>query len=443
MEKLRAVWSTLTGSLWFVPSLLVAGAIALAAAMIGLDAATQFHLAERWPLAFGSGAEGSRGVLSTIASSVITVAGVVFSITIVALSLTASQYSPRILRNFMSDRTTQVVLGTFVAIFVYCLVVLRTIRAPDGAVASFIPSLAVLLGILLALVGTGLFVYFIHHVAASIQISSILSNVSNETMRVIDRLYPDPVGTGRDRSENAGAYRDGEGQRWHPVPALTNGYIVRIDFKGLVDLARKRGIVLRLQAAAGEFVIERDVLVEASGADSRGEELARAVNALFTLNAQRTLDQDAAFGIQQVVDVALKALSPSVNDSTTAVMCIDHLAAILTRIAGRRIGPPGGGDEDGVLQVRCGPTYGSLVALAFDGIRRNARGNPDVLSQLAHRGCGLVAATPHPARRHVAVLHTRATIRALEETVRNEHERVAFVTEAQRALARACAQSGP
>lgn len=138
-------------------------AVGLAALIISIDANVKLSFVDNWPLLFGSGAEGARGLLSAVASSMITVAGVVFSITIVALSLTSSQYTSRVLRNFMRDRVNQTVLGVFVGIFAYCLVVLRTIRGGDEG--AFVPSLAVLGGLLLAFVGIGFLIYFIHHIA--------------------------------------------------------------------------------------------------------------------------------------------------------------------------------------------------------------------------------------------------------------------------------------
>ena len=138
MQRLRSLWLSVRDSLWFVPTLMVCGAVALALLLIEFNAFFDVDFASRWPRLFGAGAEGARAMLSAIATSMITVAGVVFSITIVALSLAASQYSPRVLRSFMADRPTQVVLGAFVAVFAYCLVVLRTIRSPDEG--SFAPG---------------------------------------------------------------------------------------------------------------------------------------------------------------------------------------------------------------------------------------------------------------------------------------------------------------
>lgn len=172
LHKLASVWEGLRTSLWFLPSLIVGGAVSLALGMIELDGfGGREHLTERWPRLFGAGAEGSRGLLAAIAGSMITVAGVTFSITVVALALASSQYTSRILANFMRDRANQAVLGVFVGVFAYSLVVLRTIRGGNDGL--FVPALAVLVALVLALMAIGFLIFFIHHIAASIQANSI------------------------------------------------------------------------------------------------------------------------------------------------------------------------------------------------------------------------------------------------------------------------------
>ena len=188
MNKLKRLWSNMRTSFWFVPSLIVAVSIVLAVALIEADSTGSERWLARWPRLFGAGAEGARGMLSTIAGSMMTVVGVTFSMTLVTLALASSQYTSRILRNFMRDRVTQVVLGIFAGIFTYCLIVLRTIRGGDEG--GFVPSLAVSFGVVLAIGGIVVLIFFIHHIASSIQASSIIASVADETMAAVDRLFP-------------------------------------------------------------------------------------------------------------------------------------------------------------------------------------------------------------------------------------------------------------
>jgi uncharacterized membrane protein len=358
----------------------------------------------------------------------------VFSITIVALSLASSQYSPRLLRNFMRDRPTQWVLGVFVGVFVYCVLVLRTIRGQSDAL-PFVPSLAVLVGIGLALIGIGLFVYFIHHVADSIQAASILSRVAEETHQVIDRLYPKTAPLTSDGEEDQHISLAERG-RWPPVMASSTGYIVGIDFEGLADHARSRATRLYLQAEAGSFVVEGHPLLRAVDASFIDDAFAASVNRSYTINHQRTIDQDVAFGIQQIVDVALKALSPGINDTTTATMCVDRLTAILTRLADRRIGPPADAHNDGMLISGGGARFETLLALSFEAIRRNATGNPTVLSRLVSCAATVAATTASARRRALLAAQLRDTLQVALDTVSMGAERDALAAEARDALAR-------
>ena len=186
ITKLHHWWQKIESSFWFVPTTILLGAVTLAIVMITTDATTDLHAVDQWPLFFGAGAAGARGLLTTVAGSMITVAGLVFSITLVTLSLTTSQYTSRVIRNFMRSRVNQMVLGVFVGIFAYCLVVLRTIRGGDEG--AFVPTLAVLVGLILAFVGIAFLIYFIHHISMSIQASSIIAEAAQETIAAVDHL---------------------------------------------------------------------------------------------------------------------------------------------------------------------------------------------------------------------------------------------------------------
>lgn len=408
------MWITLSGSLWFIPSTLVALALMLAVTLVELSAVVDASALERWPRILGAGADGARGMLSTIAGSVITVAGVTFSITIAALALASAQYTPRVLRTFMSDRANQLVLGTFVGIYAYCLVVLRTIRGGDQG--AFVPSIAVLVGVVLALIGTGVLIFFVHHIADALQASTILQRVRVATERAIDDLFPEPVGEHEDALD-ARASAAGE---WLPVPSAATGYVQGVDVDALDGLAQQCGGTIRMERGVGDFVVEGDPLCSfarpnpGEGASPvRGWAFLRdGVRRHHTIAPYRTVEQDPAFGILQIVDVALKARSPGVNDTTTAIGCVDQLGALLARAGARRI--PGGMRSTGGVPplIARGPSFDGLVALALDDIRRHAAGNVRVLLRL----CDAIAV----AGRHTATAGRRQTLAAqialVEET---------------------------
>ncbi|MEO8312438.1 MAG: DUF2254 domain-containing protein [Caldimonas sp.] len=379
MHQLRSIWRALQGSLWFLPSLILGLGVIAAVGLVELQSTIDSDLSLRWPRLFGAGAEGARGMLSAIATSMITVAGVVFSITVVALSLAASQYSPRLLRNFMSDRGTQAVLGAFVSIFAYCLIVLRTVRGPDEG--AFVPSLAVLGGMVMAFVGVVLLIYFVHHVASAIQVSSILERITAETTQAIERLFPDQVGApARDdllppsRGEATGGAT--------VVAAPITGYLVSVDGEALLEWAEQRTHVVEILPAMGEFVIAGLPFLRLAPAAELAKEESASLLANFVVERQRTVHQDAPFGLQQIVDIAMKALSPGVNDPTTAIACIDHLGGLMTVLAGRHI-PSACRARHGVVRVVArGPDFASMLSLAFDAVGEHAADHVEVYERL-------------------------------------------------------------
>ena len=383
MNRIKKLWLDLNSSLWFLPGLIVAGSVVLALVLVEFDKRFGGNWINGYPRLFGVEPSGSRDMLGTVAGSMITVAGIVFSIVIVALSLASTQYTPRILRNFMRDQINQVVLGVFVGIFTYCIVVLRTIRGGDDE-HVFVPSIAVITGVLLALVGIGFLIYFIHHIAVSIQASTIVSTVCAETIEVIDELFPHRLG------ENA---PDGELERldkfaadvdWQFITATRTGYIQNIDITNLLEFTQERGIIVRMEHGVGEFVIAGAPLVSvaAFAPDDKivaADKLTDELNDIYSIDDFRTIDQDAAFGVRQIVDIIMKALSPGVNDTTTAVICIDYLTAIVSHLAVRPF-PTHFRYSDSRLQVIAkSPSFEDLLDLAFNQTRQNALNNVAII----------------------------------------------------------------
>jgi len=418
MAKLLKIWQSLRSCLWFVPGMLVLMAVALAVALIEAGTLIDNRTFNNWPRLFGAGAAGSRGMLIAVASSMITVAGVVFSITLVALSLASSQYTSRVLRNFMTDRTTQTVLGVFVGIFAYCLVVLRTIR--EGPDFEFVPSLAVLGGVALAFVGIGYFIYFIHHIATTIQASHILARIATETEDRIDRLYPQCAGNKDDYYSDPDPSHADPPQRWHAAPAARCGYIQRVEAESLLAIARDQKTVVRMEHRVGDFIIKGMPLASILAASDSGPPSQKVIDRLreaYSINVQRTTDQDAAYGIRQIVDVALKALSPGINDTTTAVMSLDYLTAITVQLCGRDIESQARFDGGELRVIAQGATFASMVELAFDQIRQNAGGNVAVLTRLIGALHMLERHTQRPSRRRVLLHQAQALKEVIGRTI--------------------------
>ncbi len=380
MNKLRQILGDLRSSFWFLPSLMVLGSVVLATALIEADSAWSDRWLDQWPRLFGVGADGARQMLSTLAGSTMTVMGVTFSMILVALALASSQYTSRILRNFMRSGVTQVTLGIFAGIFAYCLIVLRTIR---GGEAEFVPSLAVSFAFFLALGGVGTLIFFIHHIASSIQASSIIASIAHETIAAIDRLFPEKLGHEPDEDEGMDQMlRSLDERTWYAVPAAVSGYIQSVDDDAFLGLARDRKTIVRMEHGVGAFVVQDAALASLALTYPPDQEMIAALNKAYSISCHRTVEQDPSFGIRQIVDMALKALSPGVNDTSTAVMCVDYLTAILARLACRQFPPSHRYDGEALRVISIVPHFENLLAESFDQIRRSAEGNVAIMARM-------------------------------------------------------------
>ncbi len=368
--KLIQVWISLRSSFWFIPAVMILLAVALAVTLVEVDTRTGVQLTETFPRLLEMNPEGAGMILSIIATAMIGVAGVAFSITIVALSLASAQYTPRVLRNFMRDPANQIVLGVFVSVFVYCLIVLRTVR--NGA-ESFVPPLSVAAGIVLSIVGVGFLIFFIHHVASSIQASTILARIGRETVAVIDSLYPEKhAGEPEDSNEVEAMIQD---HSWTEIPSAATGYIQNMDEDGLMAWAEQQQTMVRMKCGFGEFVIADQPVLAIAGSKLPKEKCGAELNAFIGVASFRTNEQDVAFGIRQLVDIALKALSPGLNDTTTAVTCLRYLGGILARVSRRKI-PGAVRRRQGAVRLIARPqAFPYLVDEALNQIRQEAKGN--------------------------------------------------------------------
>ncbi len=383
-------WQDLRDSFWFLPALMVTAAVGLSFGMIRLDEASD---APTWiaslGLTFSRGPEGSRAVLSTIAASMMTIVSVTFSITIVALQLASSQFGPRLLRNFMRDRGNQVAIGTFIATFTYCLLVLRTVNGTDSE--PFVPHISVAVGLLLALASLGVLIFFIHHTAESIQAESVIGEVSGELHRAIDRIYPERLGESPSkRPQFAGELGSSQlteaGAR--TISSPTSNYLQSIDVDRLLELAQRRDLLLTIIRRPGKFCFKRGALLEARPRERVDEGVEQEIQACFYFGSRRNLVQDIEYGVNQLVEVAVRALSPGINDPFTAVNCVDRLGAALCTLAKREFPSRFRVDGEGSLRVvTSASTASGVIDACFDQIRQAAEDNVSLTIRLLETIC--------------------------------------------------------
>lgn len=389
MNRLRDIGLQLIQSLWFFPALFAAvaafGAIGSIRVDMALDASLGegSKLAQTYPWIFSASPDGARSMLSAIAGALITAAGVTFSGVLVALSIASSQYTSRVLRSFTADRPNQIMLGLILASFIYSLLVLRSIGLNND---TFVPELSVLISILMGMLGVSTLLLFVHNVARSIQASDILARVAAETIVSIKGTFPTESGSGaRDALPDQGmahARSDrldlGE-EDWVSVRAGKSGYVRAVDAGALLSAAVDADSVVRMGAFVGEFVYEGASLASYVSTGklepNAQKELDQRVQSAHTIGTFRTVEQDAAFGLRQLVDIALCALSPGVNDTTTAVMAIHRITEALC-VAARGTPPSLLRFKDGKLRLQAlHHDLPTLMALGYDQIRQCSDGN--------------------------------------------------------------------
>lgn len=424
--RLINLWEKLRSSYWFLPGLMALGAVGLTIVLGGIDRRWGSAIAKGFAWMGGNEPEGARAFLSTVAGATITVTGVVFSITIVALSLASQQFGPRLLNSFMRDRANQVVFGSFIATYLYCLLVLRTIHGsgPEG----YVPQLSLQVGFLLAILSVAVLIFFIHHVAESIQAMTVIANVSADLERAIVRDFP--------------AQDDGLPAKWPevlrpgelpedfesaalPIDARRSGYLQAVNVSDLLELAGDHDLLLRLELRPGDFVTRGATLALAWSAKGAGPaELDVAVNDALIVGAKRSPEQDIEHLINQLVEVAVRALSPGINDPFTAINCIDALGSALSELARRRLPTPWHFDAEDRLRLITRPqTFESALAAAVDQIRQHGQRDVAVTIRLLEMLATLLPATRQEEQRRALVRQAAMIDRGSRDALSAEEDR--------------------
>ena len=414
----HANWDRVRTSLWLLPSIMIVAGGGLAAAMLAVDAGRGAEDGVRaWWMSAG-GAEDARNLLSSLLTGVISMAAMAFSAVVVALTLAARQYGPRLVRVFRADLTTQATLGTFAMTIVYLVLVLRMVRG-DAAFHD-VPHVAVSLGTALALACVLALLVFLQEVARVAVADNVVERVGHELDRAIAALPPRAAGEHQDDVEQA---EEKGFPSWDVADRIAHrqeGYVQAIDYDGLLDWAAAHQAVVRLDFRAGDFVVagDRRILVHPAPAAEQAE--ADAICEFATVGRERTPTQDVEFAVRHLVEVAVRALSPGTNDPFTAIAVIDRLRGCLTRLAARRLPPRLLPDRAGRVRIlRETTTFSGLVDAAFHQIRQSGAGHPAViihmLEAIARIGEHARTADQHQALARHARMIAEAGLRATQE----------------------------
>lgn len=379
--RFQAAWERFGESLFYVPSLFMIAAVIAAQVLVFIDGTLD---TQNWPTFLTTTVDSSRVLLSVVAGGTITAASVVFSLTLVAVQLASTQFSPRTLGTFLGDRVQQIIIGLVLGTFVYCLLVLRVVRAPiEEGGTPFIPGVSVIVAVILGVASMVAVIASINRTAQSLRVSSMAQKVTQATITAIHNEFGDD--DTRDRSIQS-TTTVASTDRIHspvavPVESRDSGWVQDIDVESMLDVVPDGG-ELDVNVAVGNYVVRGQTLVVISPRPQDSEDADRKVADAIVIGPHRSRHGDVAFGITQLVDIAVKALSPGVNDPNTAEEIVVRLGEVLVEIAVADL-PPRVLEVDGRSVRRVAdPTHADYINLAVEPIRRFARNDPRVLTSL-------------------------------------------------------------
>ncbi len=381
MKKPQYLFEKLKASFWFIPILMLLITIGSAIGFIYLDSRIQIPHNGVLRYLLPASVESARSILTIIAGAMMGVAGTVFSITLVVLTLASSQLGSRLVRNFMYDKLNQVVLGSYVSSFVYCLIILSSLKENDSF--QFVPAISVLVALASAIAGIILLIVFIHHVSMSIQSDKVISDISEAMSKSIQKLFPKGIGHAEEKQTPDIDSLHLKYALKLEVWSKRSGYLQSIDGQGLINIAQDIDGIIILKHRPGDFLVQDMVLCEVHCNEENDKDVYEKIQNDFNIGKVRTPLQDAEFSIHQMVEVAARALSPGVNDPYTAIACIDNLTSVMCYLAGVEFPSPYRFDtKDKLRVITDNHTFSGMLNAAFNQIRQYGKGSPSVMIRL-------------------------------------------------------------
>lgn len=422
MKKLLFFWKELTATFWFIPVLIIGMAVFLSVGLVSLDNITSIPQ-EGWIRFFlVNSSDSARSILSTISGAMIGVAGTVFSVTLVALTLASSQFGPRLIKKFMYVRLNQVVLGTYISTYLYCLLVLNAIKDSNGY--TFIPSISILVAIFAALTNIILLIIFIHQIAVSIQADKIISDISGFLTKQVETLFPDKMGNDFKEEKD---FEEGPAisnyKKNIPLKSSKGGYLQYIDSEVLIQIITSNDSLLKLNHRPGSFLVKGEEIGVLYSNKNWSEESTGELLNQFVFGKTKTSQQDLEFSIHQMVEIAARALSPGVNDPYTAIACIDNLTATMCYLAEAKFPSKYRVDEDGNLRVIADVLdFEGVLDAAFNQIRQFSEGSTAVIIRLVEALITILHFTRRESHKKAVIYHAKMVLRLGQETIKEKND---------------------
>ena len=422
MKKLVFYWKELLATFWFLPILIICLAIVLSIVLVKFDNFISIS-EDQWIHFFlVNDSISARSILSTISGAMIGVAGTVFSVTLVALTLASSQFGPRLIKNFMYIRLNQIVLGSYIATYLYCLLVLSSIKDTDGY--SFIPSFSILLAIFAAIANIILLIIFIHKIAVSIQADRVISDISDFLGKQLEDNFPEKID--EEKEDNKDFNVDSKTSAYSSqisIKAPSSGYLQYISSDALVNLASEQDSILIIHHRAGNYLVSKIEIAELYCNSKWEQEKIDMLVDQFVIGKTKTPQQDLEFSIHQIVEIALRALSPGINDPYSAIACIDNLSSAMSYLAQAKFPSKYKYDDENNLRLIIKTlNFEGLLDKSFNQIRQFAAGNTSVIIRLIEALTTIQYFVKTNKQKEAIVKHTKMVLSCGEQSINEKND---------------------
>ncbi len=422
MKKILFKWSELKTTFWFIPVIMIIISIILAIGMVYVDGLINFSQDGLSRFFLVKSSNSARSILSTISGAMIGVAGTVFSVTLVALTLASSQLGPRLIKNFMYVRLNQVVLGSYISTYLYCLLVLNSVK--DGDHYTFIPSLSILVAIIAAISNIVLLIIFIHRIAISIQADYVISNISDFITKQIQMLFPEKMGEEKESEESIDTSTAIAGyQTKNSIKSPRSGYLQYIDSETLLEIITKNDALLELYHRPGAYLVKGMEIGLLFSKDNKKENMVEDILNQFVIGKTKTSQQDIEFSIDQMVEIAVRALSPGVNDPYTAIACINNLTSAMCQLAQTKFPSKYRFDKKENLRIIADALdFNGVLDAAFNQIRQMSGGNTAVIIRLMEALTTIYGFIKKESYKKQVIKHAEMVLRIGKQTINEQND---------------------
>lgn len=422
MKKLLLKWDKLKASFWFIPVVLIVISILLSFGLLYIDSLVHFPQDGLGHFLFVSSSDSARSILSTISAAMMGVAGTVFSITLVALTLASSQFGSRLIKNFMYVKINQIVLGAYISTYLYCLLVLNSVQ--DSNDYTFIPSISILVAIIATIANIILLIIFIHQIATSLQADKVASDITDIILRQVKTLLPEKIGEDSKSEYNLDISSVISGyQNRIPIKSPKNGYLQYIDSEALLKIVSKNNSLLELyHRPGGHMVAGAEMGLLYSNGNWKKDEL-EIIFRQFEIGKTKTSQQDIEFSIQQMVQIASRALSSGINDPYTAITIVDNLTATMSCLAQAKFPSKYRFDKEGNLRIIADVLkFEGVLDAAFNQIRQFSNGNTAVIIRLMEALTTIIRFANNERDKEAVIRHAEMVLNIGKETIKEKND---------------------